>query len=156
MSLEASYDVCFTPNQACEPMIVKLIDQAKQEVLVQAYSFTSKPIARALLRAKQRGINVSIILDSSQFTSKRYNSSRFFKRYRFNLWNDNQLNIAHNKVIIIDQKTLITGSYNFTWSAQHANAENLLILYNTPKLIQAYRQNWLLRQHASKLIAYVN
>src|SRR5664280_1666932 len=68
--------VCFSPNGGCTETIVKKIDSATMEVLVQAYSFTSKPIAQALVNAKKRAVNVEAIMDKSQKTAK-YTSATF-------------------------------------------------------------------------------
>ncbi len=73
----ASYSVCFTPGQDCEGEIVGAITSARQSILVQAYSFTSSPIAKALVEAKNRGVDVRVILDKSQFRSEKYSSSAF-------------------------------------------------------------------------------
>jgi phosphatidylserine/phosphatidylglycerophosphate/cardiolipin synthase-like enzyme len=58
--------VCFSPRGGCTEAIISQIDKAKSEILVQAYSFTSAPIAKALLNAHKRGIKVEAILDKSQ------------------------------------------------------------------------------------------
>ena len=54
---------------------------------------------------------------------------------------DSRHAISHNKIIIIDKETVITGSFNFTKAAEEKNAENLLIIRNK-KLAEAYIDNW--------------
>ena len=54
---------CFTPGGNCTDAIVKALSEAKRTILVQAYSFTSAPIAKALLDAHKRGVQVQVILD---------------------------------------------------------------------------------------------
>ncbi len=72
-------------------------------------------------------------------------------RHHIPVWQDNQLSIAHNKVIIIDGKIVETGSFNFTYSAQHRNAENVLVIADQ-QLAQAYARNWQIRQsHSVKM-----
>jgi phosphatidylserine/phosphatidylglycerophosphate/cardiolipin synthase-like enzyme len=56
---------CFTPGGNCTDAIVKALGEAKRTVLVQAYSFTSAPIAKALLDAHTRGVQVQVFLDKS-------------------------------------------------------------------------------------------
>ena len=51
--------------------------------------------------------------------------------------------IAHNKIMIVDKKVLITGSFNFTNQAEHENAENLLILRGNPALLDSYHQSFM-------------
>jgi phosphatidylserine/phosphatidylglycerophosphate/cardiolipin synthase-like enzyme len=141
--------VCFTPGQNCTETIVGHLNQAKQSIFVQAYSFTSAPIAKALMQAKKRGVAVKIILDKSQRTQK-YSSLHFFLNQGIPVWIDTKPAIAHNKVMIIDQATVITGSFNFTKAAQMRNAENVLIIQDTP-LAQQYLANWKARQQKSEV-----
>jgi phosphatidylserine/phosphatidylglycerophosphate/cardiolipin synthase-like enzyme len=108
---------------------------------VSAYSFTSKDIAEALLAAKKRGVDVKIILDKSQISQK-YSSATFFTNQGFDLRIDIKHAIFHDKVIIIDDKTVITGSFNFTKAAETKNAENLLVLHDNPELAKLYTQDW--------------
>jgi phosphatidylserine/phosphatidylglycerophosphate/cardiolipin synthase-like enzyme len=68
--------VCFTPGGNCTDAIVQALGDAKRAILVQAYSFTSAPIAKALLDAHKRGVQVQVILDKSQRTEK-YSSADF-------------------------------------------------------------------------------
>lgn len=143
--------VCFTPGGDCTNLIIKEIDQAKQTILVQAYSFTSAPIAKAILEASKRGVKVQVILDKSQKTQK-YSSVDFFVHTGVPTYIDSQHAIAHNKIIIIDSSTLITGSFNFTKAAQEKNAENLLVLHD-PVLISLYKKNWTAHlQHSESML----
>lgn len=61
--------ICFTPGQDCTAMLIDQINAAQKEIAVQAYSFTSYPIAKALVQAARRGVDVEVILDKSQFDS---------------------------------------------------------------------------------------
>lgn len=131
---------CFSPNGGCEQTIVKELNKSRSEVLVQAYSFTSAPIAKALLSAKRRGINVQAILDKSQ-KKQRYSSYTFFNNQSIPVFIDSAHAIAHNKIMIIDQQIIITGSYNFTAAAEKKNAENLLII-RSRELADRYIRNW--------------
>jgi phosphatidylserine/phosphatidylglycerophosphate/cardiolipin synthase-like enzyme len=105
--------VYFSPNGGCTEAIVKEITDAKSEILVQAYSFTSAPIAKALVDAHKRGVKVEAILDKSQ-RSEKYTSATFLADSRIPTFIDARHAIAHNKIMIIDQETVITGSFNFT------------------------------------------
>src|SRR5438445_12580576 len=66
----ASWEVYFSPHGGCTEAVVKALEKAKTTVLVQAYSFTSAPIAKALVDAAKRGVKVDVILDKSQRTEK--------------------------------------------------------------------------------------
>jgi phosphatidylserine/phosphatidylglycerophosphate/cardiolipin synthase-like enzyme len=132
--------VCFTPGGNCTDAIVQALGDAKHTILVQAYSFTSAPTAKALLDAHTRGVQVQVILDKSQRTEK-YSSADFLANQGVPTMIDAQHAISHNKVMIIDGETVLTGSFNFTKAAQEKNAENLLIIRD-PALAAQYTQNW--------------
>ncbi|OPY67357.1 MAG: Phospholipase D precursor [Syntrophorhabdaceae bacterium PtaU1.Bin034] len=141
--------VLFSPNGGCTEAIIKEIDKARNEILVQAYSFTSVPIAKALLDAHKRRVRVSAILDKSQRKEK-YTSATFLANARIPTFIDDAHAIAHNKVMVIDRATVITGSFNFTKAAEEKNAENLLILYSR-ELAKLYVDNWEKhRQHSEE------
>jgi phosphatidylserine/phosphatidylglycerophosphate/cardiolipin synthase-like enzyme len=89
--------VCFTPGGNCTDLIVKALSEAQASILVQAYSFTSAPIAKALLDAHKRGVRVEVILDQSQRTEK-YSSADFLANQGVPTKIDAVHAIAHNKV----------------------------------------------------------
>jgi len=135
-----AWEVYFSPDGGCTEAITQAVDDAQRTVLVQAYSFTSAPIAKALAAAKRRGVAVRVILDQSQ-RSERYSSATFLAHANIPTYIDAQHAIAHNKVMVIDERTVITGSFNFTKAAETRNAENLLILHD-PVLAARYTANW--------------
>jgi phosphatidylserine/phosphatidylglycerophosphate/cardiolipin synthase-like enzyme len=147
----ASYRVCFTPEQNCTDLIVNVINQAKSQILVQAYSFTSAPIAHALTAALKRGVGVEVILDRSQFQTHGFSSAKMFLNYQIPTYIDYQPDIAHNKVMVIVSKTVITGSFNFTRAAQQRNAENVIIITDS-NLAKKYIANWKARKDQSELL----
>jgi phospholipase D len=135
--------VCFTPQSNCTSEIVNAIKKAQHSILVEAYSFTSWPIIKALTRAKYKGIEVKLLLDKSLIidTDKYYSPIPYFQKNGLWMKIDYIPAIAHNKIIIIDNNIVITGSFNFTSSAQKYNAENVLIIHDA-KLAQKYTDNW--------------
>lgn len=141
VTAQGTIEVAFSPNNGVTETVVKAIGEAQHTILVSAYSFTSKDIAEALLEAKKRGVNVKIILDKSQISQK-YSSATFFTNQGFDLHIDVKHAIYHDKVMIIDDKTVITGSFNFTKAAETKNAENLLVLRDNPELAKLYTQDW--------------
>jgi phosphatidylserine/phosphatidylglycerophosphate/cardiolipin synthase-like enzyme len=139
--------VYFSPNGGCTNAIVQEIGGARQEILVQAYSFTSVPSAKALVDAFKRAVKVTAILDKSQ-RSERYTSAAFLANARIPTFIDDAHAIAHNKIMIIDQAIVVTGSFNFTKAAEQKNAENLLTL-KSKDLAKLYMQNWQVhREHS--------
>jgi len=136
----ASIRVFFSPKDGCTDAINKVLVQARQEILVQAYSFTSAPIAKALVNAHKRGVKVQAILDKSQ-RSEKYTSATFLTNAGIPTYIDDKHAIAHNKVMIIDREIVITGSFNFTKAAEEKNAENVLIIKDKA-LAKVYIENW--------------
>ncbi len=143
-----AWSVCFSPEGGCTKNIVNALEQAKSSVLVQAYSFTSEPIANALIDAKKRGAKVDVILDRSQVRVKRGQVNHLVEaQIPVNI--DAAHSIAHNKVMVIDHAVVITGSFNFTTDAALYNAENLLIITDT-NLASQYAENWQEHKEHSK------
>ena len=120
-------EIYFSPDGGCTEAIVAEIEKAKTSILVQAYSFTSAPIAEALVKASRRGVNVVAILDKSNKTAK-YSAADFLLHAKIATFIDPKHAIAHNKIMILDGAVVITGSFNFTKSAEENNAENLIIM----------------------------
>ena len=132
--------VYFSPQGGCTEAVVASLDQSTNSVLVQAYSFTSAPIAKALVNAEKRGVKVQVILDKSNRTEK-YSSADFLQRAGIPTYIDAKHAIAHNKIMVIDSKTVLTGSFNFTRAAEYNNAENLLVIVDAD-LAARYAANW--------------
>ena len=141
-------EVYFSPHGGCQEAIVGAIASAHKSILVQAYSFTSAPIAEALKRAHDQGVMVKVILDRSQKTAH-YTGLTYLQRAGISVRVDYRHAIAHNKVMIIDNDTVITGSFNFTKSAEKSNAENVIIIRDH-QLAQIYTDNWQLHQGHSE------
>lgn len=120
-------EVFFSPRGGCQDAIIKEIGAAKEHVHVMAYSFTSAPIAKALLEAHKRGVKVEVVIDKNRVTEQ-YSEATFFVNMGIPTFADGAHQIQHNKVMVIDGKTIITGSFNFSKSAEEVNAENILVL----------------------------
>jgi phosphatidylserine/phosphatidylglycerophosphate/cardiolipin synthase-like enzyme len=136
-----SVEVFFSPKGGCTETVVREISGARHEVLVQAYSFSSKPIAEALVAAKTRGVQVTILLDRSN-ESEPYSDLPLFLEQGLAPLIDAHHAIAHNKVMVIDRKTVVTGSFNFTHQAEAENAENLLVIKGNAALAKSYRDHF--------------
>lgn len=132
--------VYFSPAGDSTEAIIKEIGKAKSEILIQAYSFTSKPLAEAVLKVHKAGIHVEIILDKSNKSAK-YSARNFTSHMSIPTFIGSDPTIAHNKNSIIDKETVITGSFNFSKAAEEKNAENLPIL-KPKELTRIYLDNW--------------
>ncbi len=138
--------VLFTPGDDIEGAVVDALRSARQEVLVQAFSFTSRPIARALVDAHARGVRVRVTADATETT--RGDNSRIpdLAAAGIPVLVDERFQSAHNKVMVIDAATpasiVITGSFNWTYAAQRRNAENVVILRAQRAVAARFRENW--------------
>lgn len=143
--------ILFSPKGGCTQKIIDELNGAKKSIRVQAYSFTSAPIAKAILDANHRGLDVEVILDKSQATQQ-YSEADFFRNQGVDVLIDPQHAIAHNKVIIIDDVTVITGSFNFTKAAEESNAENLIVFKDDRDVARQYSANY--QKHREHSRAY--
>ncbi|MDR0466103.1 MAG: phospholipase D family protein [Deltaproteobacteria bacterium] len=133
-------EVYFSPRGGAEAAIVRAVARAQDEIRVLAYSYTSEPINNALVAAHKRGVKVMVVLDRSQLTARGGKLSSL-QAEGVPVYIDAKHAIAHNKVMILDKSRVITGSFNFTASAEERNAENLLIL-DDPSLSEKYLQDF--------------
>ncbi len=152
---QATYEALFTPGDAVDARLADLIDGAQSEVLVNAFTFTSRRIGRALALAQARGVRVEIVADRGQALELPGSTVPNLARQGIAVWLDGNFAAAHNKVLIIDgasaQGALVTGSYNYTGAAQSRNAENVLIVRHDPALALRYRANFMrLRDRAQR------
>jgi phosphatidylserine/phosphatidylglycerophosphate/cardiolipin synthase-like enzyme len=141
---------CFTPGEDCTAVIVRQIDRAQNELLVQAYQFTNTRILQALARAwEERGVEVRVLLDKIN-EQKRYTAATYLLNHGIDVLIDDKVAIAHNTVIVIDGRDVIIGSFNFTTAAQRRNAENVLLISDDPVLAKAYAENWKRRERMAR------
>jgi phosphatidylserine/phosphatidylglycerophosphate/cardiolipin synthase-like enzyme len=133
-------EVAFSPNGGATALVVKTIGEARKSVRVAAYSFTSKPIAAALLDASRHGIDVRAVVDKSQVTA-RYTAATFLANQHVPVRVDFRYAIMHNKFIVVDGETVEEGSFNFTHAAEFSNAENVLVLHD-PEVAERYGREW--------------
>ncbi|MBV8773241.1 MAG: DUF1669 domain-containing protein [Deltaproteobacteria bacterium] len=143
----ADIQVCFAPALAgtCDPLVTVLqaIDGARGTIRVQMYSLTLQEIVNRLLAAQRRGVDVRLIVDFSQFHHDRNDSLRIASLAFAGVpvLVDTVPGLMHNKVMVIDNEIVLTGSFNYTWGAEHWNAENLLVVRDRALAAQ-YLRNW--------------
>jgi phosphatidylserine/phosphatidylglycerophosphate/cardiolipin synthase-like enzyme len=138
----AEVEVAFTPGDDIAKLIVRHLDAARDKVRMQAYLFTHKGIARALVAARKRGVAVEIIGDAKQYGAGGLPVLKDLERAGAAIWLNDRMAASHNKVIVIDDLTVITGSYNFTQAAQSKNAENVVVLSGNPGLAGRFVANF--------------
>jgi phosphatidylserine/phosphatidylglycerophosphate/cardiolipin synthase-like enzyme len=133
--------MAFSPDMGATDLVMKTIHQAKRSIRVAAYSFTSKPIAEALLDAHKHGIDVKVVVDKSQAKEK-YSSATFLANVGIPVRVDYKYAIMHNKFIIVDEDTTELGSFNYTLAAEKKNAENVMVIQGNRDVAATYAKEW--------------
>jgi len=140
----AQASVYFSPKGGAEEAVVQEVGKAKKEIHVMTYQLTNKKISEAIIGAWLRGVHVKVIVDRSQ-RRPGLEGEQYCCAYKIAsiipVLVDAKHPIQHNKVIVIDGETVITGSFNFSNAAEKANAENLLVLRDSG-LASQYIANW--------------
>ena len=132
--------VGFSPSngQSALQVILSTIQGAKHNIDVAAYSFTSKPVAMALVTASKRGVTIRVVADKKA-NNDRYTAVTFLANHGVPVRLNSQYAIMHNKFMVVDGDTVQTGSFNYSASAAKRNAENALLVQGSPELAKAYQ-----------------
>ena len=156
MTARGTVQLAFTPWDDAEGMIAETIAAARRQILVQAFSFTSRNLSAALIAARLRGVDVQVLADREQSFSGEISRIPDLVAAGIPVELEMRYQSAHNKVMILDAGTpeaaVITGSYNWTYAAQNRNAENVVIFRRHPELVRQYVANWL--RHAQDALPY--
>lgn len=135
-------EVYFSPDDKVAKRILALIQGAQESINFMMYTFTSNDIGNAVMQQAQAGVSVAGVMDDTQVTSSQGTEFDPFKQAGLDVRLDgNQDGLMHHKVMIIDQKIVITGSYNFTASAEESNDENVLIIFS-PEVAAKFMQEF--------------
>lgn len=144
-----SLEVAFSPGGGGgEELVVKVIDSARSEIKVLAYSFTSAPIVRALLAAQKRGVSISIVADEKSNLSEGGGNQKAVAALSalanagVDVRTTSAFAIHHDKVLCVDRAHVETGSFNFSASAETRNSENVLVNWNNPELAAVYLRHF--------------
>lgn len=153
---QGSVEVLFTPWDDAEGALLRVIQQARHSIHIQAYTFSSRNIGWALGEAKRRGVQVEMLTDREQATKNEHSLVNTLHDAGIPIWFEVRYAAAHNKILLVDAEerdaVVVTGSYNFTFSAQARNAENLVILRGNAPLARLYLDNW--RRHRQDAVPY--
>ncbi len=146
-TVKADVAVMFTPEDRATEAIASVIDEARAEVLVGMFTFTNRDLARALIRAHERGVVVKVLIDEGQ-ADMRYSKAGDLREagvaiveVELGQTGDNQDIRYHNKFAVIDRKLVVTGSFNWTQQADLENYENLLLL-RSEKLAETFQEKF--------------
>jgi phosphatidylserine/phosphatidylglycerophosphate/cardiolipin synthase-like enzyme len=125
-------EILFSPNGGAAARILELIQNAQSSINFMAYSFTSNDIGDAIIARSQAGVSVEGVMDDGQVKSNEGTEYDPFQQAGLDVRLDgNETGLMHHKVIIIDRQIVITGSYNFTASAEESNDENIVVIFST-------------------------
>jgi phospholipase D len=144
---EAAVAICFAPEADCAAFAVRAIDNAEREILVGAYGLTTRSgIVEALVRAKERGVDVRLIADKTTLC-ERLSGIDPLAAAGVPIWIDRDVRIAHANTMVIDGALTLLGSYNWTAGAGQ-NSEDLNLV-SSPTVAAAYAPHWRERLAAS-------
>ncbi len=133
-------EVYFSPNGGALDAILRNLGAAQKSVHMQAFHFRSEPIVKALQAAAKRGLDVRVIVDAES-AAKSNSRAGQAAQGGVPVFTDAEHAVSHNKIIVIDGATVITGSYNFVKRAEYKNAENMLVI-RSAELAAKYEENW--------------
>lgn len=138
-----SIDYAFSPEAGAEALILKVINSAQRELRLAAYSFSSPTIAKALIAAQKRGVDVRVIVDDKRNRNK---AAIAILGSLVNAGIPVRTNAAyalhHDKYLVADGRHVQNGSFNYTSGAAKANSENVLVIWNDPDLATAFLKHW--------------
>ena len=138
----ATIETAFAPGDAPSKLVAAAIDEARAEVRVMTYQLTNGRIINALRAAAGRGVADVVIVDEATCEAKRFPPvAAVLAKAGVEVTCDGKHPIHHNKVVIVDGATVVTGSFNFSPSAER-NAENTNVLRKVPALAALYLATW--------------
>lgn len=145
LPIGTTFEVGFSPKRNALEVVMSFILNAKSELLVASYSFTSKEIAFALVEAHKRGIDVQIVVDHHQNSDEQggYKAVDFLHSQGIPVFRNENYAAMHHKFMVADGEHVQLGSFNYTSSANLRNAETAIAFRNAPVLAQVYRTEWL-------------
>lgn len=140
-----SFQVGFSPGTktgSAESIIVSAIANAQKSIILAAYSLTSEVIAKSLIEANNRGVEVRVIADKRSNINNKYSVIDKLVKAGIRLRLNDKYAIFHHKFFVVDEESVNTGSFNFSANAAGRNAENVLYLAKAPQIAKIYSNEW--------------
>ncbi len=135
-------EIYFSPDDKVASHILEILNDAQESIYFMAYTITSNDIGNAIIQRSQNGITVTGVMDEDQVNTGQGSEYDLFMQMGLGVWQDGNLKgLMHHKVFIIDEKIIITGSYNFTASAEEENDENVVIIFS-PSVAKSYMEEF--------------
>nr|WP_297524164.1 phospholipase D family protein [uncultured Roseateles sp.] len=140
---EPEIQVGFSPEGSARQLVLETIGGAKERIQILAYAFQAPDIMQALVDAKQRGVQVQVVVDKKRNQNKPSKKAMDFVTSKgVELRTNDHFHIHHDKTIIVDGHTVETGSFNFAPSAETLNSENVVVIRNAPEVVRQYLAHW--------------
>ncbi len=149
----AEPEAYFSPNGGIRDRLLRAINHTKTSIDLAIFDFTSGELVGALVAARERGVQIRIVADARQAGGK-HSGIPFLleKGVKVRLLRGHGRGIMHHKFVIFDGKLLVTGSYNWTDSAERLNHENLLVL-DDPRIIGRYQAHFERLFHGAPILS---
>jgi len=139
----AIVESAFSPDGGAEALILKVIDTSTSTIRLAAYSFTSPNIVRALVNAKKRGVDVKVAVDEKRNEDKANVAAlNLLVTAAIPTRTVSAYALHHDKYIIADERTVQTGSFNYSKAAANRNSENVVVIWNNPKVAKSFIGHW--------------
>ncbi len=139
-----SIEAAFSPDDdGAEQLVLNVINSAKTSIRLAAYSFTSPKVVKALLAAKKRNVDVSVVVDDRGNRSKASQEAlNLLVNASIPTRTISTYAIHHDKYMVIDSRHVETGSFNYSMAAAEKNSENVLVVWNNQDLASQYLEHW--------------
>jgi Phosphatidylserine/phosphatidylglycerophosphate/cardiolipin synthases and related enzymes len=145
----AKVEVFFSATDGCKDKIIKSINSAQKSIKIAIYHITSREIMQALIDAKKRGLDIKIVADGEQAKDKFSKVSLLIKEgidVKITDYSTRKKRFLtpkmHHKFMIIDRKYVMTGSFNFTASAEELNDENCVFIYDSVEVVEKFEREF--------------
>lgn len=143
VSAEPNVQVGFSPEGSAQQLVLKTIASAQHSIQILAYAFQAQDIMQALVDAKQRGVEVRVVVDKKRNQNNTSQAAMtFVSQHGVQVRTNDTFHIHHDKTIIVDGHTVETGSFNFAASAESENSENVVVLRDMPEVAEQYLAHW--------------
>jgi phosphatidylserine/phosphatidylglycerophosphate/cardiolipin synthase-like enzyme len=129
-------ETCFAPEDQCVEKLIEQVNQAQQSIRFMAFSFTHDGLGQAILNQAKAGVAVQGVFEK-RGSETEYSEFGRMKRQKLDVLQDGNPYVLHHKVFIIDEQTVVLGSFNFSNNADESNDENLLIIHD-PQIAQQF------------------
>lgn len=124
----------------CADLLLDLIARANESIHVMVYGFTLDELGDALIEARRRGVEVKVLIEAESAGWRGSEHERLMAN-GVEVRLDSNPDLMHHKVMIVDGAIVVTGSYNWTWSAEKENDENLVVI-NDPAAAAIYEEEF--------------